>query len=74
MAPVADSRVGARARRVAPMMSARRCPLVGCAAQAQDCAVAQPCAPADAPREEPGALRSTGTLPGGGRQVGHSGL
>lgn len=24
--------------------------------------MAQPCAPADAPREEPGALRSTGTL------------
>jgi hypothetical protein len=52
MAPVADSRVGTRARRVAPMMSDRRCPLVRCAAQAQDCAVVQPCAPADAPREE----------------------
>jgi hypothetical protein len=38
-----------------------------CAAplQAQECAVAQPSAPADAPREEAGALRSTGTLAGG---------
>ena len=46
-------------------LSARRCPLVGCAAQAQDCAVAQPCAPAGAPGEEQGAPWRMGTLAGG---------
>jgi hypothetical protein len=42
----ASGRRGARAQRVVPMVSVRRCArLVRCAAQAQGCAVAQPDAP-----------------------------